>query len=107
MRLQQAELAFIGPRRPDEAVLRETRRGDAGDGAPARVEALGPGAFLEEDLQAGGGARRDALGGDDLLRRQAEQLAGDDGAAEVGDDAGGVEAGVVETALRRRADADR
>jgi hypothetical protein len=50
MRLQvgvkQAELALIGTLGPDEAVLRQPRRGDAGHRPPAGMEALRPGAVL-------------------------------------------------------------
>jgi len=63
------------------------------------VHALGPGAFLQEDLDPGSGAGGDALGGDNGLGREIEQARGDDAGAEMGNDAGGMKAGVVEATL--------
>ena len=70
------------------------------------MHALGPGAFLQEDLDPGSGAGGDALSRDDGLRREIEQVCGNDAGAEMGDDAGGMKTGVVEAALGGCADTD-
>ena len=105
--VEEAELALIGAGGSLETVLGQAGGGDAGNGGPAGVHALGPGAFLQEDLDPGSGAGGDALGGDDGLGREIEQARGDDAGAEMGNDAGGMKAGVVEAAFGRCADTDR
>ncbi len=75
--------------------------------APAGVEALGPGALLEEHLDARRRAASDPLRHGEARRVEAEQLAGDDARGEVRSDGRGVEAGVVEAAVGGEADADR
>ena len=88
-------------------MLGQAGGGDAGNGGPAGVHALGPGAFFQEDLDSGSGAGGDALGGDDGLGWEIEQARGDDAGAKMGNHAGGMKAGVVEAALGRCADTDR
>ena len=55
----------------------------------------------------GSGAGGDALGGDDGLGRGIEQARGYDAGAEMGNDTGGMKAGVVEAAFGRCAETDR
>jgi len=105
--IEEAELALIGPRGRLEAVLGQAGGGDTGNGGPSRMHALGPRTFLQEDLDPGSGAGGDALGGDDGLGREIEQACGNDAGAEMGDDAGGMKAGVVEATLGGCADTDR
>ena len=105
--IEEAEPALIGPRGRLEAVLGQAGGGDTGNGGPSRMHALGPRTFLQEDLDPGSGAGGDALGGDDGLGREIEQACGNDAGAEMGDDAGGMKAGVVEATLGGCADTDR
>ncbi len=73
-------------------MLGQAGGGDAGNGGPAGVHALGPGAFFQEDLDSGSGAGGDALGGDDGLGREIKQARGDDASAEMGNEPGGMKA---------------
>ena len=79
---------------------------DARQRRPSRG-ACASGAFLQEDLDPGSGAGCDALGGNDGLGREIEQARGDDAGAEMGNDAGGMKAGVVEATFSCCADTDR
>ena len=76
--LEKTELALVGPRGAEEAVLGQTGSGNARDCSPARVEALCPGAFLEEHLDARCGAARDPLCSDKLVFVEVQQPAGGD-----------------------------
>ena len=107
VRLEQAEAALVGARGAEEAASRQRRRGDAGNRAPARMQALGPGALLEEDLHAAGRRGGDALRAHERVGVEAEQPPGHQRRAEMRYHAGGVEAHVVEAALHGGADADR
>ena len=106
VRLEQAEAALVGARWAEEAVLCQRRRGDAGDRAPAGMQPLGPGAFLEEDLHAAGRRGGNALRTRERVGVEAEQPSGHQRRAEMRDHAGRMEADVVEAALDGSADAD-
>ena len=107
MRLEQAEAALVGARGAEEAVLGERCRGDAGNRPPARMQALGPCALLEEDLHAAGRRGGNALRAHERVGVEAEQPPGNQRRAEMRYDAGRVEAHVVEAAFDGSADADR
>ena len=96
---EQAEAALVGALRADETLLRQRRRGDAGDRRPARMETFGPGAVREE-LQAAGRRRQgDALRHDELRLAQAHQPPRGERAREGADEAGRMEADLMECAL--------
>ena len=71
------------------------------------MQALGPGAVLEEFERARRHAERDALGLPQFAFRQSEQPAGGERGGRRVADAGGMKAGAVEAAARHAGDADR
>jgi hypothetical protein len=105
--VEEAELSLIDARRADEAMLCEARRRDARDRRPARVEALGPGALFQEDLNPGGRAAGDALCCGQLLRIELQQFSCGDSRCKVGNETGRVKADVVKSAFDGGADANR
>ncbi len=105
--VEEAKAAVIGPRGADEALAGQRAGGQRGRGGPAGVEALVPGAVLEELHRARGHRDREALRVRQLLGRKAHEPAGGERAAEDADHAGGVEADLVEGTARASADARR
>ena len=107
MVLEDAETALIGFAGGDETVLGLSRRHDAGDAGPARMQPLVPGAVLDKFLARHRGAAGDALRGCELRRVEPEQLAGDQGGGEMSDHACRVIPAVMEPEIGRLADPDR
>ena len=101
----QAIPPFVGGRRADESVPGHGGGSDAGDTGPAGMQALGPGAVLEELQTPAGHRQRDPLCHDQLRLRQPQQSAGRKGAAERTHQSGRVEAERMKAALGHRGQA--
>ena len=95
----EAEAPLVGLGRALETLLGEGCGADPGDGRPAGVHPLGPGAVIEELQAAGRHAERDALGVCKLRLGHAREPACGERSPEHADHAGGVEAQAMEAAL--------
>ena len=104
MRLEEAEAPFIGGGRGHEPVLGHHRGSEAADTGPARMEALGPRAILEEFEAARVRRQRDALRVDQLRGIEPVQLAGRERAGKDADYTCGVEPDLVKSPFGHRAE---